>query len=41
MRQMSETRLAEFKDEQDLEEEQTNILQILLFCKSRYRQNER
>ena len=33
MRKMSETRLAGVKDGQDLEEEQTNILQILLFCK--------
>ena len=41
MRKMSEIRLAGFKDGRNLEEKQTNILQILLFCKSRYRQNER
>ena len=41
MRKMSETRLAEFKDGQNLEKEQTKILQILLFCKSRYKQKER
>ena len=33
MRQMSETKLAGVEDGQDLEEEQTNILQMLLFCK--------